>query len=64
MRVLKATGTALAYAEQQREVTTTDMLLLKHCCDLAAWKRKDTQKQVSINHFFKKETFIYKFTLC
>jgi hypothetical protein len=45
--------TALAYVEQQREVTATDMF--RHWCDLAAKKRrKEAPKQIPITNFSKK----------
>jgi uncharacterized protein (UPF0264 family) len=46
--------TALAYVEQQREATATDVLLFRHWRDLAAKKRKEAQKQIPITNFLKK----------
>jgi hypothetical protein len=48
---LNSIKTALAYIEQQREVTATDVLLFRSWCDLAAKKRKETQKQIPITNF-------------
>jgi hypothetical protein len=50
---LNAIETTLANAEQ-REVTATDILLLRHWRDLAAKKRKKAQKQIPITNFLKK----------
>jgi hypothetical protein len=38
--------TALAYVEQQRQATTTDVLLFRRWCDLAAKKMKEAQRQI------------------
>jgi hypothetical protein len=46
--------TALAYVEQQREATATDVLLFRRWRDLAAKKRKEAQKQIPITNFLKK----------
>jgi hypothetical protein len=51
---LNSIETALAYVEQQREATATDVLLLRRWRDLAAKKRKEAQKQIPINNFLKK----------
>jgi hypothetical protein len=45
---------ALACVEQQKEATATDILLFRHWRDLAAKKRKESQKQVPITNFVKK----------
>jgi hypothetical protein len=47
---LNYTQTSLAYVEQQREATATDVLLLRQWRDLAAEKRK----QIHITNLFKK----------
>jgi enterochelin esterase-like enzyme len=46
---LNSIETALAYVEQQREATATDVLLFRRWRDLAAKKRKEAQ-----NYFLKK----------
>jgi hypothetical protein len=51
---LNSIETALAYIEQQREATTTDVLLFRHWHDLAAKKRKEAQKQIPITNLLKK----------
>jgi hypothetical protein len=51
---LNSIEAALAYVEQQRKVTATDILLFKCWCDLAAKKRKEAQKQIPITNFLKK----------
>jgi hypothetical protein len=54
---LNSIETALAYVEQQREVTATDVLLLRRWHDLAAKKRKVAQKQITITNFLKNTLF-------
>jgi hypothetical protein len=56
---LNSIETALAYIEQQREVTATDILLFRRWCDLAAKKRKEAQKQIPITNFLKKQTLSF-----
>jgi hypothetical protein len=51
---LNSIGTALAYVEQQREATATDVLLFRRWHDIAAKKRKEAQKQIPIANFLKK----------
>jgi hypothetical protein len=51
---LNSIETALAYTEQQRQATATDMLLLRCCHDPDTKKRKETQKQIHITNLFKK----------
>jgi hypothetical protein len=51
---LNSIETALAYFEQQREATATDVLLFRRWRDLAAKKRKEAQKQIPIRNFLKK----------
>jgi hypothetical protein len=51
---LNSIQTALAYVEQQREATATDVLLFRRWRDLAAKNRKEAQKQIQITIFFKK----------
>jgi tRNA A-37 threonylcarbamoyl transferase component Bud32 len=51
---LNSIETALAYVEQQREATATDVLLFRRLRNLAAKKRKEAQKQIPITIFFKK----------
>jgi hypothetical protein len=55
---LNSIETALAYIEQQREGTATDVLLLfRRWRDLAAKKRKEAQKQIPITDFLKQMNF-------
>jgi hypothetical protein len=54
---LNSIETALAYVEQQREATATDVLLFRRWRDLAARKRKEAQKQIPITNFFKNKLF-------
>jgi hypothetical protein len=54
---LNSTETALAYVEQQREVTATDVLLFRRWRDLAAKKRKEAQNQIPIANLLKNELF-------
>jgi hypothetical protein len=61
---LNSIETALAYVEQQREATATDVLLFRDWRDLAAKKRKEAQKQKPVTNFLKKNSFIYKFAFC
>jgi hypothetical protein len=51
---VKALEVALAFVEQQGEVTATDVMLLRFWYDLAARKRSKTGKKTSITNFFKK----------
>jgi hypothetical protein len=51
---LNSIKTALAYVEQQREATATDVLLFRRWRDLVAKKRKEAQKQITITNFLKK----------
>jgi hypothetical protein len=51
---LNSIETSPAYIEQQREATTTDILLFRNWCDLTAKKRKEAQKQIPITNFLKK----------
>jgi hypothetical protein len=51
---LNSIETALAYVEQQREATATDVLLFRSWRDLAAKKRKEAQKQIPNTNFLKK----------
>jgi hypothetical protein len=51
---LNSIKTPLAYIEQQREATATDVLLFRRWHDLAAKKRKEAQKQIPIPNFLKK----------
>jgi hypothetical protein len=51
---LNSIETALAYVEQQREATGTDVLLFRRWRDLAAKKRKEAQRQIPIVNFLKK----------
>jgi tRNA A-37 threonylcarbamoyl transferase component Bud32 len=51
---LNSIETALAYIEQQREATATDVLLFRRWFDPAAKKRKEAQKQIPITDSFKK----------
>jgi hypothetical protein len=51
---LNSIQTALAYVEQERETTATDVLLFRRWRDLAAKKRKEAQKQMPITNFLKK----------
>jgi hypothetical protein len=46
--------TAVAYVEQQREASATDILMFRRWHDLAAKKRKEAHKQIPISNFFKK----------
>jgi hypothetical protein len=41
---LNAIKTTLVYVEQQREVTSTDVLLFRHWYDLDTKKRKKAEK--------------------
>jgi hypothetical protein len=61
---LNSIETALAYVEQQRQATATDVLLFRRWRDLAAKKRKEAQKQIRITNFLKINYLIYKFTFC
>jgi hypothetical protein len=54
---------ALAYVEQQREVTATDALLFRYWHDIVKEEEEEAQKQIPINNFLKINRFIYKFTL-
>jgi hypothetical protein len=45
--------TALAYVEQKREATASDVLLFRRWRDLAAKKRRKAQKQIPIINFLK-----------
>jgi hypothetical protein len=56
---LNSIETALAYVEQQREATATDVLLFGRWRDLAAKKRKEAQKQIPKTNFLKKETLSF-----
>jgi hypothetical protein len=56
---LNSTETALAYVEQQREATATDVLLFRCWHDLAAKKRKEAQKQIPTTNFLKKLTLSF-----
>jgi len=47
---LKATEIAVVYAEQEREVTSTDDLLFRRWGDLA--KKKNTGNSVTKTHYF------------
>jgi hypothetical protein len=51
---LNSIETALAYVEQQTEVTATAVLLFRHWCVLAAKKRKEAQKHITITDLLKK----------
>jgi hypothetical protein len=51
---LNSIETALAYIEQQREVTATDVLPFNCWRDFAAKKMKEAQKQIPITNFLKK----------
>jgi hypothetical protein len=51
---LNSIATTLACIEEQREATTTDILLLMHWHDLATKKRKEAQKQIPVTNLFKK----------
>jgi hypothetical protein len=51
---LNSMETALAYVEEQREATATDVLLFRSWRDLAAKKRTEAQKQIPITNFLKK----------
>jgi hypothetical protein len=52
--VLNSMKTTLAYTEQQREVTATDVLLFKYWRDSAIKKMKEAQKKIPITNFLKK----------
>jgi hypothetical protein len=54
---LNSVETALAYVEQQREATATDVLLFRRWHDLATKKRKEAQKQIPITNFLKNKHF-------
>jgi hypothetical protein len=54
---LNSIETALAYVEQQREATATDVLLFRRWRGLAAKKRKEAQKQIPITNFLKNKLF-------
>jgi hypothetical protein len=54
---LNSIETALAYVEQQREATATDVLLFRRWRDLAAKKRKEAQKQIPIRNLLKNFNF-------
>jgi hypothetical protein len=43
--------TALAYVEQQRQATATDVLLFRRWSDFPAKRRKEAQKQIHITNF-------------
>jgi hypothetical protein len=51
---LNSVEAALAFVEQQREVTAIDILLFRCWRDLAAKKRKEAEKQIPITNFLKK----------
>jgi hypothetical protein len=51
---LNATEIVHAYVEQQREATTTDVLLFRCWHDLATKKKEEAQKQIPTTNFFKK----------
>jgi hypothetical protein len=51
---LNSIETALAYVEQQREVTATDVLLFRCWHDLGTKKKEEAQKQMPITNFLKK----------
>lgn len=59
---LKAIETTLAYVEQHREVTTTDILQVGHRYDLATQNRKEAWNEIPITHFINNK-FLYKFNL-
>jgi hypothetical protein len=48
---LNSVETALAYVEQQRQLTATDIVLFGRWNDLAAQKRQEAQKQIPITNF-------------
>jgi hypothetical protein len=56
---LNSIETALAYVEQQRDATATDVLLFRRWRDVAAKKRKEAQNQVPITNFLKKLTLSF-----
>jgi hypothetical protein len=61
---LNSIETVLAYVEQQREATATDVLLFRRWHDLATKKRKEFRSKYPLLISKKINTFIYKFTLC
>jgi hypothetical protein len=60
---LNSIDTALAYVEQQREATATDVLLFRRWRDLAAKKRKEAQKQIPITNFLKNIYILFLFEI-
>jgi hypothetical protein len=56
---LNSVKTTLACVEQQREATTTDVLLFWFLHDCAAMKRKEVGKEMLVTNFFKK-IFLFK----
>jgi hypothetical protein len=50
---LNSIKTALAYVEQQRQATATDVLLF-NWRNFATKKRKEAQKQIPITNFLQK----------
>lgn len=50
---LNSIETTLAYAEQQKEVTTIDRLLFRYWCVIASEKRKGAQNQIPSTNCFE-----------
>jgi hypothetical protein len=50
---LNSTKTKLAYAEEQREMTATDILLFRYWHDLVTKEKEEAQKETPIINFLK-----------
>jgi hypothetical protein len=61
---LNSIRTALAYVEQQREATTTDILLFRYCHDLAAKKRQKAQSKYPLLISSFKNLYNVKYSFC